>query len=83
MIQLSRHRSSSAGLIAAKIALNRSCDAMPFLRSMILDLAKPRALRLRKLRDSREVIRAKDHGADRDHDEGHERLGDLSGSRIR
>ena len=50
---------------------------------MILDLAKPRALRLRKLRDSREVIRAKDHGADRDHDEGHERLGDLSGSRIR
>ncbi len=50
---------------------------------MSLDLAKPRTLRLRTLRDSREVIRAKDHGADRDHDEGHERLGDLSGSRIR
>jgi len=49
----------------------------------INDLAKPRAFRLRKLHDSHEVIRATDHGADRDHDEGHERIGDLSGSRIR
>ena len=52
----------------------------------INDLAKPRAFCLRKLHDSHEVIRATDHnadrdyGADRDHDEGRERIGDLSGS---
>ena len=36
MIQLSRHHSISAGVIAAKIVLNPSCDGMPFLRSTIL-----------------------------------------------
>ena len=32
VIQLSRHFSNSAGLIAAKIALKRSCDGMPALQ---------------------------------------------------
>ena len=33
VIQLSRHFSNSAGLIAAKIALNRSCEGMPLDKS--------------------------------------------------
>ena len=33
VIQLSKHFSNSAGLIAARIALKRSCDGMPLFRS--------------------------------------------------
>ena len=59
--------------------LDRSKDRIePVMRRNavpeINDLAKPRAFRLRKLHDSHEVICATDHSADRDHDEGHERM---------
>ena len=36
VIQLSRHLSNSAGSSAAKMALNRSCDGIPLLRSRIV-----------------------------------------------
>ena len=64
VIQLSRHFSNSAGLMAPRIALKRSCDGMPALRSR--NCRQPLPLLAAELRNRHEIIRTADHGADGD-----------------
>ena len=80
VIQLSRHFSNSAGLSAAKMALNRSCDGMPLPRSRNCD-SQVRFLRPQAAIDD-EVIGPGDDGTDGDGDDVDERVDDLASARV-
>ena len=80
VIQLSRHLSNSAGLSAAKTALNRSCEGMPLPRSRNV-ASQSRFSRAQSAIETKSSAPA-DDGADGDGDDVDERVDDLAPARV-